>query len=603
MKNLKTSPILLFLAVALQGAPNSVTIKELDLHIDAHTAGNTLYHGYTAHRFTVQNSGQQVRKLEFRIPARATNEEFRVNTITQTFSIGPGTHPVTIYQPPLPLSSWNNNVRILCEGKVNIIESGWDNRLDTANNAGYQRNLVVLLARSQNQTALEGITAQGTTTETRFVEYSTAPEEVEKWPAHWLAYSGYDAIVLTKEEWERAMQNIKTALRRWSLAGGKLVVLGTTGPGAGETLQGLKQHGGFGNYHELGATGEPETTQRHLVALLNSDSMPIKNVPSIPLVEGLGEGVREFHNEDDHHHHHYYNRGNEDGGGFNRFFQVVEGARAPVGLVILVLTAFVILAGPVNLAILSKKGKRAWFLWTLPAISFATSGLVFIVAFFGEGVRPKIRIDSVTVLDQGAQEAVSIGGVAIYAPVAPSKLEFSGNTEATPLVDRNSSDSGSARRVEWQDGGSQWFTGKWVASRIPAHFALRRVEHREERIQVDWSGDKPVIVNGLGVELDEFALASPDGQIFKGKNIPAGAKSTLTGSPEGTVGGPYQIQSIIRKAMDGSAGSPGGMVTQNTYFAKFSSPSPFVENPLGKKSAKQTHTGVLIGLLGEEAAQ
>lgn len=597
-----------FLAACLTAAPNSLTMKELDLHIDAHTLGNTLYHGYTPHRFTVQNSGQQARTVSFTIPARSTNEEFRVNTVSQTFSITPGSHPIVIYQPPLPLSSWNNNVRVSCEGKSGIIESGWDSRLDTANNAGYQRNLVVLLARSQNQTALEGITAQNTTTETRFVEYTTAPEEVEKWPSHWLAFSGYDVVVMTADEWERATQTIKVALRRWSMAGGRLVMLDAglqegTNQKALYSLGDLSRVAGFGEVHGLETAQDPTVVSRRLVNLLNGDEMHKKNEPSIPLLAGLKDGVREFHNEDDHPHHHFYNRENEDGGGFNRFFQIVEGARAPVGLVILVLTAFVILAGPVNLAILSKKGKRAWFLWTLPAISFVTSGLVFIVAFFGEGVRPKIRIDSVTLLNQGTQEAVSIGGLAIYAPVAPSRLEFSGNTEATPLVDRNSSDSGSARRVEWQDGGAQWFTGKWVASRIPAHFALRKAEHREERIQVDWSGEKPTIVNGLGVELDEITLCSPDGTIFKGKSIPAGAKSTLAKSPTNTVEAQFSIESIAQRVLDGKEENPVRMVRKNTYFAKFTSPSPFVENPLGKKSAKQSHSGVLIGLLGEEAVQ
>jgi hypothetical protein len=598
----------LWVAASLTAAPNSLTIKEVGLHIDAHSSGNTIYHGYSAHRFTVLNNGSLPRKVTFTLPARPSIEDFRVNTITRTFTVMPGPNPLTLYQPPLPLSSWNKNVRVECEGNVGIIEAGWDNRLDTPQNSGYQRNLVVHLARSQNQTALEGTQAPVSGSDTRFVEYFTSPEEIENWPGHWLAYSGYDAIVLTEAEWGRASQGTKDALRRWSMAGGHMVMVGDPFLGQGDSVAGLSEKfsaTGFGNIVGLksaGKPGDPNAVLGRIVEQLYAGDMPRKNQPAIPMVAGIRRGVEEYHNEDVPEYmgfgHH-----NEGEGGFNRFFQVVEGAQAPVGLVILVLTVFVLLAGPVNLIILSKKGKRAWFLWTLPAISFATSGLVFLVAFFGEGVRPKIRIDTVTVLDQGTQEATTVGGVAIYAPVAPSKLEFGGNTEVTPLVDRKSSDSGSGRRVEWQDGGSQVFTGKWVASRIPAHFALRKSEHREERVKVDWTGEKPMLLNGLGVELDRIYLYGQDGTLYSGKDIPAGSQVPLSEDQSGRTDKSLPVRTALWQILDGHLEEPHRLAGKNSYYAKYSAPSPFVENPLGKKSANETHNGVLIGIFGGEVTQ
>ena len=82
------------------------------------------------------------------------------------------------------------------------------------------------------------------------------------------------------------------------------------------------------------------------------------------------------------------------------------------------LTLFVLIAGPINLYLLNRKDVRAWFLWTLPVISLLTSALVFVVSIFSEGVTPRVRAESVTILNQKEQEAVTLGGIGVYAPIA-----------------------------------------------------------------------------------------------------------------------------------------------------------------------------------------
>ena len=81
--------------------------------------------------------------------------------------------------------------------------------------------------------------------------------------------------------------------------------------------------------------------------------------------------------------------------------------------------------------------------------------LVFVVSWFSEGITPRLRMEGITLLDQSAQEATTIGAVGLYAPVAPGSLTFSGATEATPLFEPQVDDPGSNRRLVWTGGGGQ----------------------------------------------------------------------------------------------------------------------------------------------------
>ena len=97
--------------------------------------------------------------------------------------------------------------------------------------------------------------------------------------------------------------------------------------------------------------------------------------------------------------------------------------------------AFVVIIGPVNIIYLNRLKRRTWMLWTIPAISFFTTLLVFAYSLLREGITPDIRIAGLTVLDQVSHHAATFGGTAFYCPLTPSGgLNFDFETEATPLV-------------------------------------------------------------------------------------------------------------------------------------------------------------------------
>ena len=135
--------------------------------------------------------------------------------------------------------------------------------------------------------------------------------------------------------------------------------------------------------------------------------------------------------------------------------------------------AFIVVIGPVNMLYLNRIKRRTWMLWTIPAISFATTLLVFAYSLLREGITPDTRITGLTVLDQASHHAATIGGTAFYCPLTPSGgLHFEFGTEATPLV-RVGYGSGTSREVDWTQ--AQHFQRGWVSARVPAHFHLRKI--------------------------------------------------------------------------------------------------------------------------------
>jgi hypothetical protein len=517
-------------------------------------------------------------------------------------------------------------VLVTVDGETRGLTSGFSVRLDSIMNTGFQQQRVVLLSRSMDKTDLENKMrakpgGSGTTSppggfgpsggSTELASFETADTDPAGWNTHWLAYSSYDAILLTGAEWSGAPRNVRQAIERWVRCGGRLFVFGngfeppevwpsdTAAPPTRKIF-----YIGLGQCRVL--EQDDDDAREHVLEDLKSSMSPRllhggEEEGCIPLLGGLREGVSSLHVEDYHlYHGGPFGRGGDSESDFNRYFPVVDSSHAPVRLVMGLLTLFVILAGPVTLIVLSRKGKRIWFLWTLPALAFAVSALVFIVSFFSEGVTPRIRLASVTVIDQANQEATTVGAVAVYAPISPSQMAFDGISEVTPLLDPNSDDPGGGRRVAWTDGGQQRLEGNWVASRVPAHFAIRKSEHREERLEVTWSaGDIPEIMNGLGGHIDQLYLCRHDGTVFTGENIIAGKRVTLREVPGALSRNNFDsLTNLLSSTMTSHTVTidPSQLVP-GVYWATMSS-SPFLENPLESRSAKLEIKSQIVGILG-----
>jgi hypothetical protein len=244
-------------------------------------------------------------------------------------------------------------------------------------------------------------------------------------------------------------------------------------------------------------------------------------------------------------------------------------------------------------------------LWTIPAISFATTLIVFAYSLLREGITPDTRITGLTVLDQASHRATTIGATAFYCPLTPSGgLRFDYGTEATPLVNNDYS-SGTAREMDWSQ--AQHFQRGWVSARVPAHFHLRKTETRRERIQIVNENGQWKVMNSLGAPIKSLWFADAKMKVYEAHNVAAGQvagllpmKSATTSEKSGAAGLLKEISFIARP--DALAENAANFLTPNSYLAVLEG-NPFIENALGSaaKPLRTKSAAVVFGIL--EAAE
>lgn len=386
---------------------------------------------------------------------------------------------------------------------------------------------------------------------------------VSGWSENWLAYTPFEIIILGAEDMGSMSPAVFSGIGNYLNAGGDVVLFGSTDlPAAWHAWAQNKLEGGvdyrvgFGHCYVFN-TQNPAALDRRTVQTLRSairDSAAYWQ--ALPQDNSSAEGVLPIH-------------GN---------------MKVPVRGIVLVMLTFVILIGPVNLIVLSRQKRRIWMLWTIPAISFATTLLVFVYSLLCEGITPDARICGLTLLDQISHHAATFGGESFYCPLTPSSgLHFEYETEATPLVRSDEGGSGSAREVDWTQ--SQHFGRGWVSARVPAYFHLRKSETSRERIEVSSENGTLQIVNGLGAPIKSIWLADGSMNFYAANNVGAGDKTALTMSKGLLSPGQAGPDGLKRDLGFGVGGSDNLATTAqtylrpNTYIAVLDG-NPFIENAL-----------------------
>ncbi|MDD5140801.1 MAG: hypothetical protein PHY43_11140 [Verrucomicrobiales bacterium] len=408
-----------------------------------------------------------------------------------------------------------------------------------------------------------------------------AEAPVSEWSEDWLAYTPFEIIMLNSMDFSSSPPSVISALRKYMQAGGCMVIFGKdTLPANWRSSSqtslpdGVEYDVGLGRCFVITkdnlAVLDPKTTQ----ILRDTAATSARYWQSLPASSDAANGV----------------------------FSVVENLKIPVRGIVIIMLTFVIVIGPVNIILLNRRNRRTWMLWTIPAISFVTTLIVFAYSLFREGITPDTRIGGLTVLDQVNQQAATVGVTAFYCPLTPNGgLRFDYETEATPLIHVGYENSGSRREVDWTQ--TQLFRRGWVSARVPAHFHLRKSETRRERLQVIHENGQLSVVNGLGAPVKSLWLADASGKIYQADNIAAGQKARLMPSDQPGVserkGARGLFQDIGFTARpDSLKVNAGKYLEPDTYIVQLDG-NPFIENALGSAAnPKRTRTdGVVFGIL------
>lgn len=421
-----------------------------------------------------------------------------------------------------------------------------------------------------------------------------------EWSTHWLAYAQFDAVFLLAQELQAMPEAVRLALWRYAECGGTLFVAGDW-PIPSPWQAGRQQVVGLDVDEdpliEQVAKTEPVLPVffvgfGQVLATGALDPKQITGAQWRAIRVGWRDSV--IYNKD------YYNLGL-----INQDFSVVDRISVPVRGLFGLMLLFVVVIGPLNILWLARRRRKIWLLWTVPAISLLTCLAVSAFAFLGEGINATARTESLTILDEAAHRATTIGWSAFYTPVTPSEgLHFSYDTQLIPQLAYFRDAGSSERVVDWTN--DQHLAVDWITARVPTFFKFRRSETRRERLTINPAQNGSVaIVNGLGADIAQLWWADGKGRIHQVQRVAAGAEANLTATELQAKAEPGALREIL-SAQDWLeqnkllAQNPEKYLRPGSYLAVLDA-APFAEEGLREVKVRNAKSYV-YGLTAVEAS-
>jgi hypothetical protein len=211
---------------------------------------------------------------------------------------------------------------------------------------------------------------------------------------------------------------------------------------------------------------------------------------------------------------------------------------APVVSFQLLITAFVIGIGPVNYWLLKRRGALNMLVLTVPISAAAVTATLVTFAFLSDGLSTRVRLRSITQIDQPSGETTCWTRMSYYAGLSPGDgLVFSEDTQVEPLeYNPAASDVGPSRELTWapadrSDAKSpivQKLTAGWLVSRTPTQFITSRIRKTKLGLDVDTAKrDSATVKNRLGSKIKWLVLADEKENLFAARDVPDAGTSKL----------------------------------------------------------------------------
>jgi hypothetical protein len=590
---------------AAQGStlPGGLTFTDMTL------SPNIWAHGAVERHFVIENPTPQTHTVTLEIPGQIYSGSAGLNSLSETVVVGPGTRAeVSLIQPPVGMGG-SGTVGIRVRGKPRVEQPSRSPSFETYRGSETPSVFVSkgLSAEGLKTRLIECAPAASSSGHSRHSMSVTSVEtyigqcftranmddlkpvrfegEGAGWPRNWLAFSAFDGCVIAAADYEKMPAEAREALRAYVAAGGRVTFAGLkeipegwteTGSRADRPLAGeayVEAPYGFGIV-SVTVHGEFTAFTSNTLVRLCSSWFAARH----PMFfrDNAGSLITEI--------------------------PVTANIHVPVNRFLLILLAFVLIAGPGAVIFTGRANRRIWLLALVPAISILFSAAILVYALVSEGITPALRRQAVTLLDQPRRRAVTLGALAIYAPTSlRDGLHFDRGTEVSPISN--------VQGGQIESGQDQHFVSGWVTPRLPAFFRLRRSEERVERLLVEEPRDgKTEVVNALGAPILRLRLCDREGRIYETRDLKPGEKRVLVSEGPRTAGAPPAYEGLrsvaasplpgwglaeraerAEKQLDG-LDEPG----PGTYVAVLDG-CPFLENPLAGFRAKETARALVAG--------
>jgi len=335
-------------------------------------------------------------------------------------------------------------------------------------------------------------------------------------PEDWRAYAGFDGMILTDQDWLDLPPGARSAILQWNRHGGYLRIFSSSTTATMSSL-GISESG---TTNPL-SRGKGYVTLSRIPKSLALDASLVDEVKTSNQVFRVGKSIIEDYSNS--------SWGLQDELGSKTFHFV---------MFILVLIAFGILVGPVNLFVFAKSGKRHKLFITTPIIAIGASAAMIVLIFIQDGLGGSgIRVQWMELTQENGdnnayihQEQISRSGVLIgnrfllSEPTVISPLPLAKSQWTRLNVD---SETSQAFDMNFVDKGLQ-VSGDWFQSRSEQAQLLQSIIPTRARIESTPGGNDAALLSNFEYKIGSFYLRGKGGKYWKAEQIAAGKNFLCT---------------------------------------------------------------------------
>jgi len=275
---------------------------------------------------------------------------------------------------------------------------------------------------------------------------------------------------------------------------------------------------------------------------------------------------------------------------------------APVTGFRVLITLFVLGIGPLNYYLLRRWKSLHFLVVTVPLSATAVTLALFGYAMVADGLGTRVRVRSVTRIDQRRGHAACWSRLSYYAGLAPAGgLTFPADVAVMAFEYRPGEEESRTRELIWEN--DQWLSSGWLSSRTPTQFITVRSRPTDLGLAITESEGRPGVVqvkNRLGTSIQQLLVRATDGRYFWAGDVePGGTTDALPIEPDDAQGRLQRTFHERRPAL------PAGMDRRGAtgYFGwrSYRRPWRWVSSQAALPPARQA-TSVLETSLGVRAA-
>jgi hypothetical protein len=204
---------------------------------------------------------------------------------------------------------------------------------------------------------------------------------------------------------------------------------------------------------------------------------------------------------------------------------------APITGFRVLITLFVLAIGPLNYVLLRRWKSLHLLVVTVPLSAAAVTLALFGYALVADGLGTRVRVRSITQIDQARGEAACWSRLSFYCGLTPfGGLRFPDDVAVIPLEYLPGEDRTRNRELIWE--GDQRLVRGWLPSRTPTQFITARSRPTKLRLAVTETASGPEtdsgqvrVENRLGTPIAQLLVRAKSGEYYWAENVETGASA------------------------------------------------------------------------------